>query len=200
MICENVDGLPVPMIVHSTALKRGFVQLKNNFNTSSLKRTLYLTGTTMRVCHHEKSIPTTDHVLHHHFLQQTRDADGTLHLSCDVIELGRGDFLVVRSDAGGRETFHSHVKSIETSAAGAMQVEFRSDRDDEGRLHCSVRAVAGVQSEAGPETTQDGDKAGAMEVDVNYPDCGKTKFNTRIVGGSEPPPHSFPWLVSKGSW
>ncbi|XP_043192393.1 uncharacterized protein LOC122365328 [Amphibalanus amphitrite] len=126
------------------------------------------------------------------------EGGGPLRLSCGVVDLGLGDTVRVHPEGGENFTFHSYDFRIEVYAASAMLVELRSDRQDSGRLQCTVRAGPVDATEEAETVEEEVEEfpADLKKVDLNYAECGKTKFSTRIVGGTEPPAHAFPWLVA----
>ena len=148
-----------------------------------------------------------------------------MSLSCSTFELGRGDYLIVT--AGSQRNVYFAGSGIPAdSAPGKLQVEFRSNSVDHGRLSCSIRVTPGSGSGSGSEsgsipepteeataeetttttTTTAAPLAVTTEVSdavspaaanwLNGPNCGQTKYDTRIVGGGPAPANAYPWLVS----
>ncbi|XP_037068991.1 serine protease 44-like [Pollicipes pollicipes] len=130
------------------------------------------------------------------FITETAGAD--LRVTCDVFELGKGDFLLARPQGEGRRTFRADARDVEVTASGQMQVEFRSNRLGGGRLRCKAHASGGEKPAVEASAVVDTDPFIDLSkpIDLNAPICGRTKAAKRIVGGSEAPPHAFPWLVA----
>ena len=124
-----------------------------------------------------------------------------------------------------RNVYYSGTAAPTDSAPGRLQVEFRSNSVDHGRLSCTIRVGSGSGSSSGSsgavqesepevttttttttEATTTTTEAEPEDIEtsvspasadwLNDASCGRTKYDTRIVGGGPAPANAYPWLVS----